>query len=311
MKARTTMKTLLVVSMLILALTVSGVTSLAADFEAGVVVPTMNVFYLSLAQAVERSIEEAGGEAIVEDSGQYSVSTELNVVENMILQEIDVLFIDIADVTGSSNAILAANDAGIPVIGLNQTTERGEFVTVVATDNYKAGEIAAEFVMEQVGGEGEIAIINGPPVPAVLDRIQAFEDVVAEYPGAEIVADQQMGNTIADGVRVAENILQANPDLNGFLGMNDFSFLGAITAVQNVNKVGEIAIASIDGMPQVVQMLATGVVPKCATSAQRPVKIADEAVQAYLDHEAGKDVPEAITIPTKLITKENASEFSW
>ncbi|MBC7333139.1 MAG: sugar ABC transporter substrate-binding protein [Actinobacteria bacterium] len=283
----------------------------AVAFKAGVVLPTMNVFYLALQNGVVGAIEEAGGEAIVLTSQQYKPAVELANVEDLIQQGIDVLFIDASDLVASSPSIELANKANVPVIGLNQRTESGKFVTVVATNNYEAGKLAAEFVMEQIEYKGEVAIINGPPVPAVLDRIKAFKDVVAQYPDVKIVADQMMGNTIAEGISVAENILQANPELDGFLGMNDFAFLGALTALQNANKVGEVAIGAIDGIPEVVQILAAGLAPKCATAAQLPVDIGKKAVQAYLDYRDGKDVPQDIQIDSILITKDNAQGFSW
>jgi len=280
-------------------------------FKAGVVLPTMNVFYLALQNGIVDAVTAAGGKAIVLISQQYKVTAELANVEDLLQQKIDVLFIDGADAVGSIPAIQAANKAKVPVFGVNQRPKGGEFVTVVATQNYKAGQLAAEFVMEQIGKKGNVAIINGPPVTAVLDRIEAFKDVVAKNPDVKIVADQLMGNTIADGIAVAENMLQANPKLDGFLCMNDFAFLGALTALQNIGKVGKVAIGAIDGMPEVIQILASGLAPMSATAAQLPVDIGKQAVQAYLDYRDKKDVPKDIQIDPKLITKENAQGFSW
>lgn len=282
-----------------------------ALFKAGIVLPTMNVFYLALQNGIVDAVTAAGGESIVVISQQYKVVVELANVEDLLQQEIDVLFIDASDAVGSIPAIQAANKAKVPVFGVNQRTQGGEFVTVVATQNYKAGQLAAVFVMEQIGKKGDVAIINGPPVPAVLDRIKAFKDVVAKNPDVKIVADQLMGNTIADGIAVAENILEANPNLAGFLAMNDFAFLGALTALQNAGKVGKVAIGAIDGMPEVVQILAAGLAPMSATAAQLPIDIGKQVVQAYIDYRAKKAVPDNIEIDPKLITKENAQGFSW
>jgi ribose transport system substrate-binding protein len=280
-------------------------------FKAGVVVPTMNVFYLALSQAVQETVIQNGGTVIITDSQQYKPAKELANVEDLLQQGIDVLIIDASDLVASSPAIEAANQANVPVFGLNQRTKSGEFVTVVASDNYEAGKLAAEFVLEQIKYKGEVAIINGPPVPAVLDRIRAFEDVVANYSEVKIVGNQMMGNTLAEGVTVAENLLEANPELDGFLCMNDFAFLGALTACENAGKVGKVAIGSIDGMPEVVQILATGLAPKAVTVAQFPRDIGRTAVEAYLDYTEGKPVPPDIKVKVEPITKENALGFHW
>jgi len=281
------------------------------EFTAGLVLPTMNVYYLSVSNAVQETVEDAGGTILVQDADGYSASRELAVVEDLIRQDIDVLFIDASDLVASSAAIETANEAGVTVVGINQRTEEGEFLSVVASDNYKAGELAAEFVMEEINYEGKVAIIDGPPVPSVLIRIEAFEDVVARHEDVEIVAHQMMENTIADGVSVAEDILHANPDLDGFLGMNDFSFLGAITALQDADKVGEVALGAIDGLPEVVRILASGFAPRSATAAQFPYDIGEQAVQAYLDYRDGKTVQDDILVDVKLLTEENAEGFHW
>jgi ribose transport system substrate-binding protein len=281
------------------------------SFKAGIVVPTMNIFYVPLTDAVVAAVEEAGGTAIVTDAEQYKVAKELANVEDLLQQKIDVLIIDASDKVASSPAVEAANKAGVPVIGLNNETASGKFVTVVASDNYKAGKLAGEFVMEQIGYKGNVAIMDGPPVPAVIDRIQAYKDLVFANPDVNIVSFQLMGNTIAEGVSVAENILQANPDLDGFLCMNDAAFLGAYTALQNAGRVGDIAIGAVDAIPDVVDLLAKGLAPKCATAAQFPAEIGRGAVQAYLDHRDGKTLPNNIYVKVELITKDNAEGFHW
>jgi ribose transport system substrate-binding protein len=281
------------------------------SFKVGLVVPTMNIFYTPLADAVVKAAKAAGGTTIVTDAEQYKVAKELANVENLIQQKISVLIIDASDKVASSPAVEACNKAGIPVIGLNNDTASGNFISVVAADNYLAGKLAAEFVMEQIGHKGNIAIIDGPPVPAVIDRIQAYKDVVFANKDTKIVAFQLMGNTLAEGVSVAENILQANPDLNGFLCMNDFAFLGAYNAIQNGGKLGKIAIGAVDGSPDVVKLLSAGLAPMSATAAQFPAEIGNGAVQAFLDYRAGKKVAKQIKVKVELLTKDNATGFHW
>jgi len=315
MKKTRTSKTV-VLTALLLALAMIGSSALYAagggkSFKVGLVVPTLNIFYNPLADAVVKAVKAAGGTAIVTDAEQYKVAKELANVENLLQQKIDVLIIDASDKVASSPAVEAANKAGVPVIGLNNETASGNFITVVASDNYKAGKLAAEFVMDQIGHKGNIAIIDGPPVPAVIDRIQAYKDTVFANKDTRIVALQLMGNTLAEGVSVAENILQANPNLDGFLCMNDFAFLGAYNAVQDAGKLGQIAIGSVDAAPDAVKLLAEGRAPKCATAAQFPSEIGNGAVQAYLDYRDGKKVAKRIYVKVELITKENAEGFHW
>jgi ribose transport system substrate-binding protein len=285
-------------------------TAFAAGPKVGVVMPTMNVYWLALSQAVRDAVAKAGGTTIITDSQQYQVPKELSNVEDLLQQHIDLLVIAPCDKVASTPAIEAANNANVPVIFVD-TDSGGKALTTVASNNYLAGTLAAEFVMKQINYQGSVAIMNGPPVTAVLDRIRAFRDVVAKYNKVKIVADQMMGNTVADGVNVAENQLQANPNLNGFLCMNDSAYLGALTAMQNAGRVGKIAIGSIDGMPDVVTILSSGLAPRTATAGQQPAEMGRLAVQAFLDYRSGKTVPKEVKVDVLLITKDNSSGFHW
>lgn len=282
----------------------------AAGPKVGVVMPTMNVYWLALSQAVRDSVAKVGGTTIIVDSQQYQVPKELANVEDLLQQKIDLLVIAPCDKVASTPAIEAANKAKVPVIFVD-TDCGGKALTTVASNNYLAGTLAGEFVMKEINYQGNVAIMDGPPVTAVLDRIKAYKDVVAKYPKVKIVADQMMGNTIADGVTVAENQLEANPNLDGFLCMNDSAYLGALAAMQNAGRVGKMAIGSVDGMPDVVTIMSSGLAPRTATAGQQPAEMGRLAVQAFLDYRAGKSVPKEIKVDVILITKANASGFHW
>src|SRR5512136_2142304 len=92
-------------TVLLLAVVMIGSSALfAAGFKVGLVVPTMNIFYTPLSDAVVKAVKAAGGTAIVTDAEQYKVAKELANVENMLQQKIDVLIIDASDKVASSPA---------------------------------------------------------------------------------------------------------------------------------------------------------------------------------------------------------------
>lgn len=306
-------KHLVICVILVLAMSLGALTGIAAPkFKCGLSLPTMNIFYDPLAKAVVDAVAKAGGTTIITDAQQYKVAKELANIEDMLQQKIDVLIIDASDSVASGPAINACTEAGVPVVGLNQRVKDTDMVSVVSADNYMAGRLAAEFVMKQIKYKGKVAIIDGPPVTAVMDRIKAYKDVIEKYsPGVKLVAQQIMGNTLADGTTVAENMLQANPDLAGFLGMNDSALVGANIALENAGKAGKVAIGAVDGSPDACALITSSKATNIATAAQYPAKIGAGAVQAYLDYKAGKVVPTAIQIAPLLITKRNSKTFHW
>jgi len=286
---------------------------MAADkWKGGISLPLLNVFYLPFMRAIKNTIEDAGGKAIWAEAGGYDVTKELANVENLVAQDIDVLFIDACDGEASAAAIRVANKAGIPVVSLNAKVANVDMITYISADNYGAGKLAGEYLAKKLNGRGEILIINGPPVTAVLDRIDGVKDVIKKYPGMKIVGEQIMENSIADGLYVAENLLLGHPEADGFFTMNDYGFLGAYTALEAIGKEKQIIITSVDGLPDVVSLLAAGDAGESMTVAQFPIHMANAGIKAYLDYKAGKKIQEDIKVKVEVIDQKRAAAgFHW
>jgi ribose transport system substrate-binding protein len=299
---------------LVALLTIGGISTLSAadKWKGGVSLPLLNAFYLPFMRALKNAIEDAGGKAIWAEAEGYQVPKELSNVENLLAQEIDVLFIDASDQVASAPAIRAANDAGVPVVCLNAKVEGVDMLTYISADNYGAGVLAADYLAKKLNGKGNILVINGPPVTAVMDRINGLKDTLKKYPGMKVVGEQMMKNSMADGLYVAENLLAAHPEANGFFTMNDYGFLGAYTALEAIGKEKQIIITSVDGLADVVSLLAAGDAGASMTVAQFPIHMANAGIKAYLDSKAGKTVPPDIKVKVEIVDQKRAAAgFHW
>jgi ribose transport system substrate-binding protein len=299
---------------LVLVFIIAGMSPIMAEskWKGGVSLPLLNAFYLPFMRALKNAIEDAGGKAIWTEAEGYQVPKELSNVENLLAQDIDVLFIDASDQVASAPAIRAANRAGVPVVCLNAKVENVDMITYISADNYGAGKLAAQYLTDKLNGRGEILVINGPPVTAVLDRIDGLKDELKKRPGMKVVGEQIMKNTMADGLYVAENLLAAHPEADGFFTMNDYGFLGAYTALEAIGKEKEVIITSVDGLADVVSLLASGDAGESMTVAQFPIHMANAGIQAYLDHKAGKHVPADIKVKVEIVDQKRAAAgFHW
>src|SRR5690606_11347518 len=101
--------------------------------------------------------------------------------------------------------------------------EGGEVVSHIASDNVAGGRMAAEFLCNALGGEGNVVELEGiAGTSAARDRGQGFNEYMSEEcPGVTIVARQTANFNRAEGLTVFENILTAEPDIDGVFGDND------------------------------------------------------------------------------------------
>ena len=130
-----------------------------------------------------------------------------------------------------------------------------------------------------------------------------------KYPGIKIVNRQNGKQERDTALSVTENMLQAAPDLAGIFSVNDTGALGALAAIQA--NGAEVKLVSVDGQPEAVKEIEKAGSPFIATSAQFPRDMVRLGLGVAMAKHWGSQVPAAVPLDVKLITKENASGFSW
>lgn len=267
------------------------------DLKIGLSVSTLNnPFFVSLKDGVVKEAEALGIEVKIVDA-QDDSAKQINDVEDLIQQGVDVLLINPTDSAAISTAVQSANSIGIPVITLDRSADKGEVEALVASDNVKGGEMAAEYIVEQLGEGALVAELEGVPgASATRERGTGFHNIADEK--LEVVAKQAADFDRTKGLNVMENIIQANPDIKAVFAHNDEMALGAIEAINSSGR--DIMVIGFDGNDDALKAIEAGQLE--ATVAQQPDLIGQLAVQAGLDVVQGKKVEKNIPAPLKLVT---------
>ncbi|MFP5115510.1 ABC transporter substrate-binding protein [Bacillaceae bacterium C204] len=275
----------------------------------GLTVGTLaNPFFVAMSKGVEEAGKELGAEVFVE-SAEYDLAKQTSQIENFITKNVDVILLNAVDTKGIAAAVQQAKDAGIPVIAVDTNAEGGVDATVTS-DNYQAGKLAGEYVIEQLGGKGNIAIIDGPPVSAVTDRIKGFEDAIKDSK-IKIVAKQNGEGNREKALTVMESILQANPSgsIDAVFAINDPEAIGVEIAQEQADRKDEFFIVGVDGAPEVTEAMAKKGSTIRATSAQSPSEMVKKAVEIGMKVKNGEDVEDLIKVPVKLVTQDKLDSY--
>lgn len=266
-----------------------------------------NPYFISMKEALEEATEQIGAEVVIADA-QHDVAKQINDIDDMIQKKIDILLINPTDSDGVEAAVEAAKEAGVIVVAVDAQAS-GPLDSFVGSRNYDAGYLAGKKMAEDLGGQGKVAILDGIPVVPILERVEGFKAAVAENPGIEIVDTQNGKQDRAEAMKVTENMLQSNQDLNAIFSVNDEGALGSLGAIEASGK--DVALYSVDGHPEAIEaILSDG--PFKATTAQFPrdqVRIGLGMALAKLW--GAEVVPEEVPIDVELQTIENAADFSW
>ncbi|WP_157970669.1 substrate-binding domain-containing protein [Nakamurella deserti] len=135
-------------------------------------------------------------------------------MQNLIADGVDLILFDPASSSGADAAITQAAAQGIPVIA-NGGPYDGDDVYIVSTDWANAGTIGADWLLENLGENKNVAVLEGlagvplneGSMPGVIERLEAG--------GATVVAQDTNGWNEATAQEAMSNILRSNPDIGG------------------------------------------------------------------------------------------------
>lgn len=262
-----------------------------------------NPFFLAEGKAIEAAAAEAG----IEVSVQYAnadVAVQSDQIDTFIRQKVDSIIVDAVDTDGVGPAVLRATQADIPVVAIDVNAPGA--AATVTSDNVQAGRDACAYLFEQLGGRGKVAIVDGSPVSAISDRMAGCQESIEQTPGIEIVATQRADLTRDESMTVASNILTANPDLDGFFGVNDPTAVGIALAAQQKGR--DVMVVGVDGAQQLTDLIGQGLI--IGTSGQDPAKLGTTGLELAIKLANGEQVDsEPQLIPTFLVTADSIGEY--
>ncbi|WP_163577013.1 substrate-binding domain-containing protein [Halomonas faecis] len=195
-----------------------------------------------------------------------------------------------------------ANASDVPVITLDRSANSGTIVSHIASDNVAGGELAAEFIIERLGGEGQVVQLEGVPgASATRDRGEGFMAGIEGATDIELVATQPANFNRSEGLDVMENLLQAHDGIDAVFAQNDEMALGAQRALQ-AGGLDEVVLVGFDGTDDGIQAVKDG--KMAATIAQQPARIGELGVTTADRLLKGESVESNVPVPLQLITEE-------
>ena len=262
-----------------------------------------NPFFVAVKEGAEAQAKEDKVDLVVTDA-QNDPGKQLADVENLLQQDIDVLIIDPADSDAIAEAVKKANDADIPVFTIDRQSNGGEVLTHIGFDALKSGKIAGTFLKDALSGKGKIVEIQGILGTNVGQlRSKGFNEIMDANPGFEIVARQAANFDRGEAMKVMEDILQAQPKIDGVYAANDEMALGALAAIEAAGRLDEITLIGCDAVDPALAAIKSKKLE--ATIAEPPVFLGKEAVKTAVKISKKESVEKEVILDSTLVTPEN------
>lgn len=219
----------------------------------------------------------------------------------------DGIAIDPVDAIGNISAINDIREQGIPVV-LFDSPSPDPGITGIGNNFTQQGVIAAERLVKLLDYEGKVAVMQGfPTAPNHKERYEAQMAILKKHPGITIVDGGIDNDDIETAQQQAEAVIEAHPDLKGYLCCDASGPIGIASAVKNAGKVGKISVVGMDGIKPILEAIKEGIID--SSSATIPRMQGAFCVLMLWRASLGLKLPQSIDTGIDVITSENVDAY--
>lgn len=263
-----------------------------------------HLFWQSIHAGAVKAARERGVDVVWNGpAGETDYSDQIKITDAMINRRVDAIALAPIDRKAMVGVVERAARQNVPVIIFDSPVDTDQYVAQVATDNYKAGQMAAARLGQVLNGKGRVFIVAVQPGAASTEaREKGFEDAIhKDFPGIQIIDKRYGMAQIAQSLTVAENMLTAHPDADGIFASNESSTMGASQALRG--RQGKIKLVGFDWSPTLLDDVRSGLIDSLVI--QNPFQMGYESVITAMNRLDGKQVPKIVDLAPKLIDKAN------
>ncbi len=270
-------------------------------------------YWIRMSEGIDAAAKELGVTVQTQAANaETDVEKQVQIVENFIIKGVDAILLAPSGSKELVSVVKKANDANIPVIivdsGLDESSMKAQgayYETFVGSDNYDGGVKAGEFMLNLFKGQGnvKVAVLEGIAGHESGDMRKAgFNDAIAGS-NLTVVSSQTAQWERTKGFDVFQNMLTAHPDIQALFACNDEMALGAVEAIEQAGRTGDIVVVGFDANSDALAAVKAG--KMSGTVAQFPAEMGAEALKAALAVLNGETVEKRIKAPLRVKSIDN------
>jgi erythritol transport system substrate-binding protein len=206
-----------------------------------------NPFFKAEADAAAAKATQLGYTTLVA-SHDDDVSKQEQLIETAIGRKAKAIILDNAGADATIGPLKKAKEAGIPAFLVDrEINATGVAVAQIVSNNYQGAQLGAAKFIKLLNGKSDYVELLGQESDTNAHvRSQGYHDVLDEYPGMKMVAQQTANWSQTEAFSRMESILQAHPNINGVISGNDTMALGAEAALKNAGRK-DVIVVGLDG----------------------------------------------------------------
>ncbi len=268
---------------------------------------TRTEFWLSVFAGAEAAATEYNIElSITGPETEEDYETQNRMVADAVAAGAEALVFSAIDYENNAAAIDAAAESGVRIVAIDSNVDSGAVQTYIGTDNYAAGQMAAQAALDGVEGQLTVGIVNYDVSSANgQERERGAVDAFEQSGRAHVAA---VINTLAEAARAQADtaaMLAEHPEINVLLAFNEPTSVGAADAVEGMGLAEDVFLVGFDSNVATIDGLQDGTVD--ALIVQNPYAmgyLGVESAYRLLSGQGGS--PEAtVDTSTRIVNRDN------
>jgi ribose transport system substrate-binding protein len=232
---------------------------------------------------------------------------QIAVVEDFISKGVSGIVLAPLDDTALRTPVASATKGGMPVVIFDSGLKGSDFISFVATDNFKGGQLAGEHLVKLLGGKGNVIMLRyNEGSNSTMERERGFMDAISRAKAIKVLSANQYGGVTPDSAcKASENLLARfkSAGVDGIFCPNESTTFGMLRALQECGSAGKVKFVGFDGSKQLIDGLKARQID--ALVLQNPMKMGYMAVKTLVADLKGQKIGKRIDTGVTLVTPQN------
>lgn len=252
--------------------------------------------------AAEKGVEVTWNDA------NSTVETQVNNIDDLVIQEVDALIVVPQDNTALGQALQAAYGADIKIVNADSKVieeDQALISSFITADCYKGGYTAGEYLADKLPEGATVATLDYPQIQVIADRFIGMKDAFKDKGRDDLIVIEKIVTDLNAIATYTEDMLMANPEIDAFVCLNDNTALSCYGTCAQMEKADCIVIG-FDGSPAAKQSIANG--EMTGSLVYSPVDLAKSSFEAAYAYATGGTYEKEVHVDMWLISPENIAE---
>lgn len=262
--------------------------------------------WLTVKDGIDAAVAEYGNIDLEFVDCEGDLDTQLQALEDVVAKGVDAIICAPRDPSAIVSSYEMIYEAGIPLIGLDCSSNMPEYeTTTVKMDYEETGRLCGENLVKEMGESGKVILYYDFPNIEANERADGIKGVLEQYPDIEIVEVDGFG-TVDEALLKVEDAFIANPDVTGFWGYNSQVAQAAISLLESMEM--DCLVTCVDATSIEVENIISG--RMLGGAAQFPYDMGYASAKAAMDVLDGGEVEKTILLDTEWVDINNVYDFA-